>query len=575
MRKGSTKSAAKLAMYSSAVVMAAMSVPMARAAVTVDGLLDADYGTPRATQTVNTSFGDNTNVDGNTANGSELDAAYGVVQSGTGMLNLFFAGNVETNFNHLNIFIADGRSGQSTLNAAGGGSNLNNMNGSKFAQGFTATYALDINGGGQGVNPPTWFANSYDLRQAVAPATFLGSYTPPSTTAQHDTGQFGTSGVFFGVDNSNTAGVIGDGTGSAADPNAANAVATGLEISIPLSLLGNPHGSLKVLADINGGGNGFLANQFLPGLPVNSGSVGGSNGKSSFDFSASNTEFFSVGIPAGNNTNGNWLPGGGGSWSTAANWSTNPSAPNFAGDSATFGSATTASTVTLDGNKTVGQISFNSASSYTIAAGASGTLSIDDTGDSGGFDPSIDVSLGNHTISAPLSLAATTAFGVTDNTSLTVSGNISGAGGISKAGAGSVILSGSNSFGGGITVLAGTVELDSASAASDTPINLGDPSTDLVPATLAIGVSGLTIGNHITTNHDLSATNTFRTISGTYTSGNATVSSTIDVNGGINFFLPNAGTSLTVTGLIEAGTDTHSSARHSIHVSGLGTVILT
>src|SRR5579872_6700742 len=53
-----------------------------------------------ATQTINTSFGDSaytgTPPD---ANGSELDAAYGVVQNGN--LNLFFAGNYEGNGNHL------------------------------------------------------------------------------------------------------------------------------------------------------------------------------------------------------------------------------------------------------------------------------------------------------------------------------------------------------------------------------------------------------------------------------------------------------------------------------------------
>src|SRR4051794_37402457 len=363
MRKGQTN-----LVVSSAVALAAFSVAasMARAAVTVDGLLDAGYGTPIVTQTVNSQFGNNSNTDGNTANGSELDAAYAVVQAGTGKLNLFFAGNVETNFNHLNIFIDDGRTGgQSTLAAQG---SLSSMSGSKFSTGFTATYALDVNGGSAGVNPPTWFANSNNLRSVNGPSSFLGSYTPPSTTAQHDTGEFINggvhSGIFIGVDNSNILGVDGSG-GTAADTAAANAVTTGLEISIPLSLLGNPHGSIKILADINGGGNGFLSNQFLPGLPVGSGNVG-NGGK--FDFSAVSNMWFNVVTPPGNNTTSNGLPTGGGSWAPAGNW-TGSLIPNFAGDSATFASATTASTVTLDGNKTVGQISFNSASSYTIAQG--------------------------------------------------------------------------------------------------------------------------------------------------------------------------------------------------------------
>ena len=323
----------------------------ARGLITVDGLLDSDYDAPLATQTVNTQFGDNSNTNGNTANGSELDAAYGVVQSGTGVLNLFFAGNAETNFNHLNIFIADGRTGQSTLNAQG---SISSMTGSKFSNGFVATYALDINGGPQNTNPsianpPIWNANSNDLRQSNGPSTFIGSYTPPSTTAQHDTGEFVNngvhSGIFFGVDESNVAGVTGGTT--AADPTAADAVTTGLEISIPLSVLGNPHGSVKVLADINGGGNNFLSNQFLPGLPAPASNIG-NNGQ--FDFSGNSTQFFTVTIPAGNNTDGNWINVGGSSWNTGANWAS-AAIPNAPGDSATFASATGASTVTLDGKQ--------------------------------------------------------------------------------------------------------------------------------------------------------------------------------------------------------------------------------
>src|ERR1700730_6291128 len=73
-----------------------------------------------ATQTINTSFGDSTYAGTPPdANGSELDAAYGVVKNGN--LNLFFSGNLQGNGNHLAIFIDDGAAGgQNTLNISNG-----------------------------------------------------------------------------------------------------------------------------------------------------------------------------------------------------------------------------------------------------------------------------------------------------------------------------------------------------------------------------------------------------------------------------------------------------------------------
>ena len=60
-----------------------------------------------------------------------------MASSRTGVaLNLLLTGNFENNGNKLNIFIADGRAGQNIINAKTGGSNLNNMNGSKFSPGF-------------------------------------------------------------------------------------------------------------------------------------------------------------------------------------------------------------------------------------------------------------------------------------------------------------------------------------------------------------------------------------------------------------------------------------------------------
>src|SRR5215207_2793793 len=127
--------------YFSAAVLSLAIAPLVRADITLDGVLDLDYGAALALQTNNTGFGNSTSGDGSSSGGSELDAAYAQVQSGK--LHIFLAGNLQHGgtYNHINLFIADGRAGQNTINASGV---LGAMNGSKFSPDFNATYALDI-----------------------------------------------------------------------------------------------------------------------------------------------------------------------------------------------------------------------------------------------------------------------------------------------------------------------------------------------------------------------------------------------------------------------------------------------
>jgi hypothetical protein len=136
----------------------------------------------------------------------------------------------------------------------------------------------------------TAFCDEYTL---TGPATLGGGFTGQFGVPQGiGTGTGGTTAT-IGLNNSNTGGV----TGSTATGQLA--VTTGLEVSIPLSSLGNSTGPFLVLADINGGGDGFLSNQFLPGLPAGTGNVGGGgpfSGASQGAFNFSNTpgEFFTV-----------------------------------------------------------------------------------------------------------------------------------------------------------------------------------------------------------------------------------------------------------------------------------------
>src|SRR3954469_25468180 len=99
-------------------------------AITVDGTKDAGYGGALAVQTVETGFGDNF---------SELDAGYGVISGGK--LYLMITGNVEANFNKLEIFIDSKAGGQSVFDSSGN-DNAGRMDGLVFDTPFTADYHL-------------------------------------------------------------------------------------------------------------------------------------------------------------------------------------------------------------------------------------------------------------------------------------------------------------------------------------------------------------------------------------------------------------------------------------------------
>ncbi len=102
------------------VVIVACCRSISCGAPTLDGsLLGDSYGSPLAVQTVNTGFGNNDGF----VKGTELDAAYAKVESGT--LYLLLTGNLEDNFNKLVLFFDSKAGGQNTLDTdtANGGSN--------------------------------------------------------------------------------------------------------------------------------------------------------------------------------------------------------------------------------------------------------------------------------------------------------------------------------------------------------------------------------------------------------------------------------------------------------------------
>jgi autotransporter-associated beta strand protein len=148
-----------------------------------------------------------------------------------------------------------------------------------------------------------------------------------------------------------------------------------------------------------------------------------------------------------------WVTNGSGSWANSANW--NGTFPNAQGATANFNLALGApATVTLDGSKTVGAITFLSgANGYTIAQGSGGSLILNN----GASNSSLLDGAGTHTISAPVTMTTNTVIDTAALAdSITLSGAVTGGGTLTKTGPGSLALLGSNGFTGSVTLSGGT-----------------------------------------------------------------------------------------------------------------------
>jgi len=242
------------------------------------------YGAPLAVQTINTGFGESNG--GDDTSGSELDAGYGVIQGGN--LDLFLAGSFQNNGNHANIFVDGGAAGQSVL-AVPATAGLQTMNGSSFSPGFQATYAYDMNDfSGTLYNEEYTYAGPGALAGG-----YVGSVTESSTGIGAGVPSGGGYPAYASIALNNTLVSTMGAPGTATNPAAAAAVTTGFELSIPLSQIGYTGGPIMVLADINGGGEGYLSNQFLPGLAVGTQNLG----TTTFNFANTPGEYFTISVP--------------------------------------------------------------------------------------------------------------------------------------------------------------------------------------------------------------------------------------------------------------------------------------
>ncbi len=149
-----------------------------------------------------------------------------------------------------------------------------------------------------------------------------------------------------------------------------------------------------------------------------------------------------------------WEGDSGGRWAMPDLWQ-NHIAPIGPGSQASF-SGFNSQTITIDAPATVGSISFNTDESFTFIASGNGAMILDKDGAAA----QINVLDGDHTIGVPVSLASGGVnFAVAAPHTLTVSGNISGAGSINCSSFGNVVLSGSNSYTGSTTVTRGKLTI--------------------------------------------------------------------------------------------------------------------
>jgi hypothetical protein len=227
----------------------------------IDGSWDPIYRV-LAIQNTQTGFGDSNLGAVDYANGSELDVAYGIVKDG--WLYLLLAGNLESNFNKLEIFFDTRPGGQNRLRGDNPDVDFNGLNrmgddgsgnGLTFDPDFEADFWIGVTGGG---SPYRLYANYAELGSPGV-GLYLGNTGAVSDGVLVDGNN--PFGIRVTINNSNTSGVTGGtGLGNGAD------VMTGVELAIPLNAISNPTSSFKVCVFINGLFHDYLSNQVLAGI---------------------------------------------------------------------------------------------------------------------------------------------------------------------------------------------------------------------------------------------------------------------------------------------------------------------
>lgn len=253
-------------------------------------------------------------------------------------------------------------------------------------------------------------------------------------------------------------------------------------------------------------------------------------------------------------------------WQNPGNW--NSGVPSAEGSSASIIADITApQTITLDGAVVLGSLTIGDptalgASSYTINAGSyssgsstlAGTLTFDVA--SGGATLSQTTTSAANLIAANVVLAdPLTINNAATSAALTLSGVISGAGGITKTGTGPLVLSAANTFTGGVNLSAGSLRVGNNAALGTGTATIGNTTTLMANST-----ASRTLANALS-------------LSGSFTLGDAANSGALNLTGAATLTgdtqITNA-TYVSMSGAIGDGGNTRSLTK-----AGNGTLVLS
>lgn len=265
------------------------------------------YPAPLWINDVPTGFGNNTNPDQFAAGGSEFNALRAFRDdNGTpgdtadDVIYVHISGNLQTNFNKLDVFFDVRAGGQNILrndNADVDFNGLNRMgsttptNGLAFDADFAADYYFTFTNGN---DPAEEFASAAVIFTDGDP-----NFGDPMLEAGNSLGGGASSGgpytgtgpnggdISFQVDNSNVLGVSSPGGGTGSDPAPVSdpaEVDTGVEFAINIDQLGyDDNGTIGIAGFLMFSGWDFFSNQVIGGLPANTNSLGSPASDKSFN----------------------------------------------------------------------------------------------------------------------------------------------------------------------------------------------------------------------------------------------------------------------------------------------------